>query len=177
MEDFGGSPKIDASEGLGRVPVLLENGTDDLEKILYGILAELDIPEDASESDFKEIFSMIKAELVGGNSELSGDVNLEIKEWLRRLGKAIGNVANRVVKRVTGKSIKEWRHSVGLKTRQEKTDEFFEKQNQELLAKIGAEGPSYLKMRAQELLKNEQREGLWREEQHPRDQSGRFITK
>lgn len=124
------------------------------EKIVSGIMWELDIPESATQEDLNALRDLILVQLGLGNATLSEDILLsKFGDWLKKIGSKIKRIANRVVKKVTGRSLDEW------KGRREGAKEARSKVSTGVVVVTRKDGTTY----------------VWDPAQHPRDESGQFA--
>jgi len=139
------------SESSGK-SLVLENGSEpDLDEIVEQILAEIltDEGEQPTEEEIEEARQAIRSYLLGPQKledVPSGYIELSVGGFLKRAMNKVRSVANRVVKRVTGRNLSEWRQK----------------------RKDGDGGASDVVVTVDGR--------VWKEEDHPRDASGRFAS-
>ena len=135
---------------------------DDLESLAQKILDELLEEEDGpvSEEEKQEALDAIRAYLEGltvlefgveaVNLEYDDAIELGVGNFLKKVWNKVKSVANKVVKKVTGKNFAEWKQH-----RRENRPK-----STSTITVTTSDGKTY----------------VWKEEDHPRDSSGRFAS-
>jgi hypothetical protein len=132
---------------------------DQLDEIRKQVLDELgvsDKPQDIQDQVWAAILAKIGVGKIGATLELSDEIiSLGFGEWLKGVLKKAGEVVNKVVKKITGRSVGEWKDTLFGSGKYEK------KSAGEPIVVTRADGTTY----------------TWDPEAHPRDETGRWAQK